>query len=29
MYKDTMEKAKEIKEKYKEDYQAFKEQPLV
>jgi len=29
MYADTKEKAKELKDRYKEEYKAFKESPLV
>jgi hypothetical protein len=29
MYADTKEKAKELKDRYKEEYKTFKESPLV
>jgi hypothetical protein len=29
MYADTKDRAKELKDKYKEEYQAFKDMPLI
>ena len=29
MYADTKERAKELKDKFKEEYQAFKDLPLI